>query len=158
MDDIARIFAESLDEGGLRPLTVRAVAGWLSAVPASCYPRTGRVDDLFDLALGNALARDTTIQRAITNASLHDLTLTYHRHLACHHWVTQVIGMRAPRGPHCLRLSERMRVILADAGALDPLGADYALTNFVIGGATTASMAGDECTAPVDPEVAPLSA
>ncbi|WP_089771685.1 TetR/AcrR family transcriptional regulator [Ruania alba] len=156
VDGIARISTELLDDGGLRALTIRAVAGKLSVAPASLYSRVARVDDLFDLALDNALAQDTAIQRAITDAGLHDLMLTYYRHLARHRWATQVIAMRAPRGPHYLQLSERMCALLADAGARDPLGAAYALSNFVIGSATTTSMAGDERTAPVDPEIAPL--
>lgn len=158
VDGIARISAELLDEGGLRALTIRAVAGKLSVAPASLYSRVARVDDLFDLALDDTLAQDRAIQRAMTDAGLHDLMLTYYRHLARHSWSTQVIAMRAPRGPHYLRLSERMCVLLTDAGAPDPLGAAYALSNFVIGSATTTSMAGDERMTPVDPEVAPLYA
>ena len=69
-----------------------------------------------------------------------------------------MIGMRAPRGPNYLGLSERMVVLLTDAGASDPLGAAYVLSNFVIGSATTAPMVGSERAAPVDVEVAPLYA
>jgi AcrR family transcriptional regulator len=156
VDDIARIAADLLDEGGLRALTVRAVALRLDVAPASLYSRVTAVDDLFDLALDHALGGDTELRRAIDHAELHPLMLAYYRHLVRHPWACQVIAMRAPRGPNHLRLSERMCVLLAEGGSTDPLGDAYALSNFVIGSATTTPVAGSERDAPVDGDLAPL--
>src|SRR5690606_28418071 len=79
-------------------------------------------------------------------------------HLVAHPWTCQVIATRAPRGPNYLRLSERMCTLLRVAGAQDPLSEAYALSNFVIGSATTASTATSERSAPVDQDIAPLYA
>lgn len=158
VDEVAAAAVALLDEGGLRALTMRAVAGQLGVAPASLYSRLESVDDLFDLALDAALGRDPGIRTALTDASITDLMLAYFRHLTRHRWACQVIGMRAPRGPNYLRLSERMVILLTRDGASDPLSAAYTLSNFVIGSATTAPMADDERTAPVNPEVAPVYA
>lgn len=155
VSEVARAAVVLLDEGGLRALTVRAAAGRLDVAPASLYSRVESVDDLFDLALDEALGSDPAICTALTDAGIVDLMLAYFRHLMSHRWACQVIGMRAPRGPNYLRLSERMVALLADDGAADPLSAAYTLSNFVIGSATTAPMAADERIAPVDPETAP---
>ena len=122
---------------------------------SSLYSRLSSVDDLFDLALDDALGRDSELQAARAGAALHDLMLAYFRHLIRHPWACQVIAMRAPRGPNYLRLSERMCVLLIELGSPDPLGDAYALSNFVIGSATTAPTAGFERESPVDAEIAP---
>lgn len=153
--EVARAAVALLDEGGLRALTVRAVAGRVDVAPASLYSRVETVDDLFDLALDAALSDDPAIERALAGAALDELMLAYYRHLEQHRWACQVIGMRAPRGPSYLRLSERMIVLLGELGAADPLGAAYTLSNFVIGSAMTAPMSDDERAAPVDPTIAP---
>ena len=54
-----------------------------------------------------------------------------------HRWAGQVIGMRAPRGPAYLALSERMCVLLEQAGSQDPLGTAYRLSNLVISASLT---------------------
>lgn len=146
---------EILDEGGLRALTVRAVAGRLGVAPASLYSRIESVDDLFDLALDSALGADPGIVRAIAEDGIDSLMLAYFRHLVRHRWACQVIAMRPPRGPHYLRLSERLVVLLIDDGAVDPLIVAYALSNFVIGSATTAHVSGREPDATVDKAAAP---
>ncbi|WP_134324939.1 TetR/AcrR family transcriptional regulator [Cumulibacter soli] len=156
--DIARAAVVLLDEGGLRALTARAVAGRLGVAPASLYSRVESVDDLFDLALDEALGSDAMLNEAIAEASLLAMMQAYFRHLVHNRWACQVLGMRAPRGPNYLRLSERMVILLDQAGAMEPLGAAYALSNFTIGSATTAPMAESERTAPVDPEIAPAYA
>lgn len=155
VDLIADAAIELLDAGGLRALTVRAVAARLDVAPASLYSRVSAADDLFDLALDAALGSDPALQRAIENSPIRELMLTYHDHLMRHRWACQVIGMRAPRGPHYLALSERMCALLDSAGLSDPLGSAYALSNFVIGSAMTAPMAGNERDEPVDIEIAP---
>lgn len=152
---IARASAGLLDAGGARALTVRAVAGRLGVAPASLYSRIESVDDLFDLALDHALGADPAIGSSAAGDSIRALMLTYYRHLTRHSWGCQVIGMRAPRGPHYLRLSERMIELLADSGVADPLAMAYSLSNFVIGSATTAHIVDDERVAEVDPGVAP---
>lgn len=152
---IARAAVDLLDEGGLRALTVRAVAGKLGVAAASLYSRVDCIDDLFDLALDEALAGDQEMDTAVAESPLLELMLSYFHHLVRHRWACQVIGMRAPRGPAYLRLSERMVVLLSEAGADDPLGAAYTLSNFVIGSATTAAMSGNERSALVNPEIAP---
>ncbi|MEU3947976.1 TetR family transcriptional regulator [Streptomyces sp. NPDC029526] len=156
--DLARVAVELLDEGGLRALTVRAVALRLDVAAASLYSRIASVDDLYDLALDDALGQDSEAQRALLEAELHPLMLAYYRHLVRHPWACQVIAMRAPRGPHYLRLSERLCTLLARRGSADPLGDAYALSNFVIGSAATAPAAHHEPDAPVDQEVAPFYA
>lgn len=155
---VARAATELLDRGGLRALTVRAVAHQLDVAPASLYSRLTSADDLFDLALDDALGQDTELQGSIEQASLHQLMLAYYRHLVRHPWACQVIAMRAPRGPNYLQLSERICVLLSDMGASDPLGDAYALSNLVIGSAATTPMAGQERAAPVDSEIAPVYA
>lgn len=156
--DIARAGVALLDDGGLRALTARSVANRLGVAPASLYSRVESVDDLFDLALDGALGNDPTVGKAIADAPLFELIHAYYRHLVVHRWACQVIGMRAPRGPNYLKLSERMLILLQQAGAPDPLGASYALSNFTIGSATTAPMAHSERAAPVDAEFAPTYA
>lgn len=152
---IASVAVELLDAGGFRALTLRAVASRLGVAPASLYSRIRSVDDLYDLALDAALRDDAHLQEAIASAPLRDLVLALHRHLLAHPWACQVVSMRAPRGPHYLRLSERMCVLTADAGSPDPLGDAYALSNLVIGSALTAAAAAAERSTPVDPAIAP---
>ena len=153
--DLACAAVEILDEGGLRALTVRAVAGPLGVAPASLYSRIESVDDLFDLALDAALGADPGNVRAIAEDGIDALMLAYFRHLARHRWACQVIAMRPPRGPHYLRLSERLVVLLIDDGAADPLTVAYVLSNFVIGSAITAHVSGSEPDATVDNAAAP---
>ena len=155
---LASISAELLDEGGLRALTIRAVALRMSVAPASLYSRITSVDDLFDLALDYVLGCDTKLQEALEYSELHALLITYYRHLVRHQWACQVIAMRAPRGPNYLRLSERMCVLLTEDGSCDPLGEAYVLSNFVIGSAATAPVAGGEQRTAVNRELAPLYA
>lgn len=155
---LAAISADLLDEGGMRALTIRAAALRMDVAPASLYSRVRSVDDLFDLALDHALGLDAEWQGSREDADLEALMLAYYRHLVRHPWACQVIAMRAPRGPNYLRLSERMCVLLAENGSSDPLGDAYALSNFVIGSATTAPVEGAERHAVVDSEVAPLYA
>lgn len=158
IEAIARESVELLDAGGLRALTIRAVATRLDVAPASLYSRLKSADDLFDLALDQALNDDEEVQRAIREMGIHDLMLAFHQHLLRHPWACQVIGFRAPRGPGYLRLSERLCGLLTEAKVPDPLTASYALSNFVIGSATTAPASDDERFRPVDPHVAPLYA
>lgn len=155
---LALAAAELLDSGGPRALTIRAAARRLDVAPASLYSRVDSVDDLFDLALDHVLGQDADVQEGIQRATPHALMLTYYRHLVHHPWACQVIAMRAPRGPNYLRFSERLCVLLTDMGATDPLGDAYALSNFVIGSATTTPTASRERTAPVDSAVAPTYA
>ena len=159
--DVAHIAGASvslLDEGGPPALTVRAVAARLGVAPASLYSRVESVNDLFDLALDDALGRDPIMIRALDETDVAELMLTYYRHLVRHGWACQVIAMRAPRGPNYLRLSERLCTLLAETGRPDPLGTAYALSNFVIGSAATTAVADDERTAPIDADLAPLYA
>lgn len=159
--DVEAIAHESvglLDAGGLRALTVRAVAAGLGVAPASLYSRLSSVEDLFDLALDQALSDDDEVQSRMREAGIHDLMLAFHRHLLRHPWACQVIGFRAPRGPAYLRLSERMCSLLIEANVPNPLSTSYALSNFVIGSATTASVSDDERFRPVDQTIAPLYA
>lgn len=158
--EVARAAASLLDAGGMRGLTVRAVARALDVAPASLYSRVRSVEDIVDLALDTALGEDEDLQNALEPnawecADLDDLMVRYFRHLQRHRWAAQVIGQRAPRGPQYLRLSERMCVLLEQEGAPDPLGAAYALSNFVIGSATTSAIDHDERSAPVDAQIAP---
>lgn len=154
-DEIGRTAAALLDAGGLRALTVRAVAGRLNVAPASLYSRVSSVDDLFDLGLDHALGADPAMRHAVDTCELTDLMLAYHAHLTRHGWACLVIGMRAPRGPHYLRLSERMIALLDELGAPDPLSAAYTLASFTLGSALTQPMAPSERAAPVDAEIAP---
>src|SRR5690606_23660927 len=133
VDSLAAISADLLDEGGMRTLTIRAAALGMGVAPASLYSRVTSVDDLFDLALDHALGREPEWRNTLEHADVQALLLAYYRHLVRHPWACQVIAMRAPRGPHYLRLSERMCVLLAENGSSDPLGDAYALSNFVIG-------------------------
>lgn len=152
---IATAAIKLLDQGGFRALTVRAVAGRIAVAPASLYSRVNSVDDLFDLALDAVLGHDPHIQKALAQADIHVLLIEYYRHLLRHPWACQVIGMRAPRGPNYLQLSERMSQLLIEMEVSDPLATAYALSNFVIGSATTAPAANDEPEAPIDNSLAP---
>lgn len=150
-----------LDEGGMPALTMRAVASEVGVAAASLYSRVRSVEDILDLALDAALGADPEMQRALLASSgvdgsgLEELLIHYFQHLRRTPWATQVITRRAPRGPNYLRLSERLCVLLEEQGATDPLGAAYALSNFVIGSAATSSTDEDEQSAPVDPQLAP---
>lgn len=156
--EVARASVRLLDDGGLRALTLRAVAQQVGVAPASLYSRVESVDDLFDLALDVALADDPVMSGAIRNADLPSLMHAFFVHLTTHRWAGQVIGMRAPRGPAYLALSERMCVLLDNAGVPDPLGTAYRLSNLVIGAALTAPMALDEKRVAIDPDQAPTYA
>lgn len=81
---------------------------------------------------------------AIGDADLLSLIRVFFTHLTTHRRAGQVIGMRAPRDPAYLVLSERMCVLLEQAGAADPLGTAYRLSNLVIGSALTAPITLDE--------------
>lgn len=157
---LARAAVRLLDEGGMPALTMRAVARGIGVAPASLYSRVRSVEDILDLALDTALGADPELQQALTSsgtdgADLEALLIHYFHHLRRTPWTVQVITRRAPRGPNYLRLSERLCVLLEEQGATDPLGAAYALSNFVIGSAATSSIDGDELSAPVDPQLAP---
>jgi len=159
--DPAAIAATSialLDEGGLRALTVRAVAGRMAVAPASLYSRVSSADDLFDLALDAALGQDPSMTRVLDQSDIDVLLIEYYRHLIRHPWACQVIGMRAPRGPNYLRFSERLCQLLLEMDAPNPLATAYALSNFVIGSATTAPAVSDEQAAPIDGDIAPIYA
>ena len=156
--EVARASVRLLDEGGLRALTLRSVAQQVGVAPASLYSRVESVDDLFDLALDTALADDPVMSASIRNADLPDLMHAFFAHLTTHRWAGQVIGMRAPRGPAYLALSERMCVLLEQAGTPDPLGTAYRLSNLVIGASLTAPMASDEKRVAIDPDQAPTYA
>lgn len=156
--DIARAAADLLDDGGIRALTMRAVAARIGVAPPSLYSRVRSVDDLFDLALDHALGHDRDVTRALVDAELQDLMVVLYRHLLRHRWACQVIAMRAPRGPHYLRLSERMCSLLEESGTRDPLSVAYALSNYVIGSASTAFITESERAAPIDSDIAPVYA
>ncbi|TLP70690.1 TetR/AcrR family transcriptional regulator C-terminal domain-containing protein [Nesterenkonia sphaerica] len=158
VDQVAEEAACVLDEGGIRALTIRAVAQRLEVAASSLYSRVSSLDDLYDLALDRALSTDGGVQDAMNDAGLHELMMSFYRHLVAHPWACQVIAMRAPRGPNYLLLSERMCSLLVERGAGDPLGKAYILSNFVIGSATTTPMARNEWAAPIDAGVAPVYA
>ncbi|WP_223881278.1 TetR/AcrR family transcriptional regulator [Nesterenkonia ebinurensis] len=155
IDAIARESVALLDTGGLRALTIRAVASRLDVAAPSLYSRISSVDDLFDLALDHALGQDTGVERCLEGSSIFDLLIAVHRHLCRHRWACQVIGFRAPRGPNYLRLSERMIILLTQNGVPDPVGTAAAASNFVIGSALTSPVATDEHPSPINPDVAP---
>ena len=156
--EVARASGRLLDEGGLKALTMRAVAQQVGVAPASLYSRVESVDDLFDLALDVVLADDPVMSESINNADLPALMQAFFTHLTTHRWAGQVISMRAPRGPAYLALSERMCVLLEREGVSDPLGPAYRLSNLVIGAALTAPMAPDEKRVAINPEQAPTYA
>ena len=156
--EVARASGRLLDEGGLKALTMRAVAQQVGVAPASLYSRVESVDDLFDLALDVVLADDPVMSESINNADLPALMQAFFTHLTTHRWAGQVISMRAPRGPAYLALSERMCVLLEREGVPDPLGTAYRLSNLVIGAALTAPMAPDEKRIAINPEQAPTYA
>ncbi|MDR6867401.1 AcrR family transcriptional regulator [Microbacterium resistens] len=158
VDAIAQASVALLQSGGLRALTVRAVAARIGVAPPSLYSRVQSVHDLFDLALDHALGTDHDVGDALIHAGIHDLMVAYYRHLLRNPWACQVISMRAPRGPHYLRLSERMCVLLEEAGEPDPLSTAYSVSNYVVGSAATVAVASDERVAPVDADIAPVYA
>ncbi|MEB4613121.1 TetR/AcrR family transcriptional regulator C-terminal domain-containing protein [Leucobacter sp. M11] len=116
------------------------------------------MDDLVDLALDHALGADAEPGTALASAPIAELMLAMYRHLTRHPWSCQVIALRAPCGPHYGALSERICVLLEERSARDALGTSSALSNFVLGSATTAQVAARERSAPVDPERAPTYA
>lgn len=158
VDTLAEHAVALCDRGGLRALSIRAAASSLGVAPASLYSRVDSVDDLFDLALDRVLGSDPSMAEAIEDGDLRALLLAYFHHLERHGWACQIIGMRAPRGPNYLRLSENLVSLLNDGGVVDPLEASYALSNLVIGSAMTAPIARDEQDTSVDVDAAPLYA
>lgn len=156
--ELARATRALLDEGGIPAVTMRGVAQRLGVAAASLYSRISSVDDLFDIALDDALGDDEDVWIAAGEDDLRALMLAYYRHLVVHPWACRVIAMRAPRGPHYLALSDRMCALLEQRGARDPLGEAYRLSNFVIGSAVTTPMAQHETLAAVDGSTAPTYA
>ena len=157
IEDLARESAALLDEGGIPALTVRALATRLGVAPPSLYSRIRSTDDLLDLALDRALEDDEQVRSGSAEDPC-ELLLALHDHLARHPWAPQVVGRRPPRGPAYLRFSERLVALLAEDGTPDPLTVAYAMSNFVIGSATTAASAAQEPRARIDPEHAPVYA
>lgn len=158
IDAVAEAAVVVLDQGGIPALTMRAVAQRVGVAAPSLYSRVTAVGDLYDLALDRTLAVDAEMVEAIAEADLLELMIMFYRHLIRHPWACQVIGMRPPRGPAALRLSERMCVLLEQLGVGDSLRSAYALSSFVIGSATTAFIADGESLAPIDVEIAPVYA
>ncbi|GAA1786333.1 TetR/AcrR family transcriptional regulator [Leucobacter iarius] len=158
IDSLAEAALAVLDDGGTSALTLRAVAAALGVAPPSLYSRVESVDDLFDLALDRALGCDQMLQAALCEADTVAVMLALYRHLLRHPWACAVLGMRPPRGPNGLAFSERLVLQLRESGACEPLLTAYALTNFVLGSATTAQAAAREPAAVVDPSVAPTYA
>ncbi|GAA1490787.1 TetR/AcrR family transcriptional regulator [Brachybacterium sacelli] len=155
---LARASAILLDDGGPRALTVRSVASALQVAPSSVYSRVHGVEDLFDLALDHVLGEDQEVAAALRGPDLMGLLLAQYRHLLRHRWACEVISRRPPRGPNHLQLSERMCDLLVTAGAAEPLGTSYAVSNLVIGSAVTAPLAEAELAAAIDEEAAPVYA
>jgi len=158
VDAAARAASDLLDEDGMSALTVRRLAARLGVAPASLYSRVEGVDDLHDLALDAALARDPEIEAALAGADVVELVVALYRHLCRHPWACRVIAARAPRGPAYLRFSERLCALLVEGGTDDPLALAYALSNLAIGSATTAPVAESERLSPVASDIAPLYA
>lgn len=155
---LARASATLLDDGGPRALTVRSVANALQVAPSSVYSRVHGVEDLFELALDHVLGEDQEVAAALRGPDLMGLLLAHYRHLLRHRWACEVISRHPPRGPNYLQLSERMCELLVTAGAAEPLGMSYAVSNLVIGSAVTAPLAEAELAAAIDKEAAPAYA
>jgi AcrR family transcriptional regulator len=155
VETVSRVVVELLDGGGMRAVTLRAVAGRLGVAPASLYSRVDSVEDLFDLALDGALGEDPELGGVMAQGGVEELMVAYYRHLLRHRWACRMITQRPPRGPRYLRFSERLCEQLLDAGVEDPLAAAYALSNFALGSAATAYAAEGEPELPVDPSIAP---
>lgn len=145
--------AALLDGGGTTALTVRALADRLGVAPASLYSRIESVDDLVDLALDHALARDIGDPDSYGTPS--DLMLALYAHLVAHPWAPAALAQRPPRGPAYLALSERLAVLVSTTGAADPLAVSYALSNLTVGSAMTAAAAAREPETAVPGNTAP---
>lgn len=157
LDQLARESISLLDEGGIAALTVRALATRLGVAPPSLYSRIQSVDDLLDLALDSALGDDHQV-RADYPREPCQLLLALYDHLVRHPWAPHVIGLRPPRGPAYVSFSEQFLELLEGTGVREPLTVAYAMSNFVIGSASTASSARQEPTETVDPARAPAYA
>lgn len=158
VEGLAAVTADLLDDGGINRVTARAVAARLGTAPASIYSRISTVDDLLDLALDHTLAADPSMTKALQSDSPIELMLTWYDHLVQHPWATTVLGARPPRGPTYLHLSDRLCVLLAKSPASSPLALAYALSNFVLGCASTAQAAMAEPDTSIDAELAPTYA
>lgn len=157
-EHLARASATLLDDGGARALTARTVANALQVAPSSVYSRVHGVEDLFELALDHVLGEDQEVAAALRGPDLMGLLLAHYRHLLRHRWACEVISRHPPRGPNYLQLSERMCDLLVTAGAEEPLGTAYAVSNLVIGSAVTAPLAEAELAAAIDEEMEPVYA
>ncbi len=157
IEQISEAALALLNEGGNAALTMRAVAASVGVTAPSLYSRVRSVDDLADLALDRALGADPTLRALCesTDSAPEQVLHALFQHLRHHPWACRIIAERTPRGPHYLRLSERLIVGLKRAGVEEPLAASYALSNFVIGSALTAGVAEHEASTSVDPEAAP---
>lgn len=157
VEQIAKEACQLLDRDGFDAFTLRAVANRLCVAPASLYSRIRSLDDILDIALDYALSVDDGLQKAMANdAGCEELFLAYYRHLLTHPWTIGVIARRPPRGPAYISFSEAVCARLVRDGVDEPLARSYALSNYVLGCAMTARVAGLEPNAPVRDGQAPV--
>ncbi|WP_420733953.1 TetR/AcrR family transcriptional regulator [Brevibacterium luteolum] len=158
LDHLSHEAVALLDEGGVPALTIRSLAGRIGVAPPSLYSRIRSVDDILDLAVDHALGQDRHVWQSTDELCPRSLLLLFYDHLLRHPWSAQVIGLRAPRGPEYLRFSDRFLQLLVERSIKDPLTVAYAMSNFVIGCAVTATSASDDPSSPVDRCIAPTYA
>lgn len=135
---------ELLAEGGVRVLTMRALAGRLGVAPNALYShvadKTALLDDLLDDVLAEVWAPASAFADPV--AGLHTIMTTSYRALLAHaDLVRHALARQGSRGPHAQRLGATTVALLRRAGvpATETAQALRVLVVYVIGSAALAA-------------------
>jgi AcrR family transcriptional regulator len=132
---LAEAAVRVLDAEGTQALSMRRLADELGVAQSSLYGHVRGRDDLLDLALDHALARELEELTRAAGADLAMLAVAWFHHLTRHPWAASLVLERTLLGPSYLTLADRLCHLLHAAGtpADNVLGLAYAVTAMAAG-------------------------
>ncbi|GAB2649507.1 hypothetical protein GCM10027271_03960 [Saccharopolyspora gloriosae] len=153
-----RIVAASvalLDRDGASALTMRKVAAELGVHATSLYWYVQRREDLIDLAVDHVLAEAASAlpgDDVPWDDVVFRVAKQYYDSFVAHTWAAEFAGARPLIGPNALALAQRIITALREAGGTeqDRAIAASAISQQVLGAATTAAVVGGLSNAPAD--------